>query len=618
MFCKRLLIAFFLAQFFTQHCTLAQESQDGDKPRLMTRWGKAVTADNAWREYPRPQFERPDKWRSLNGLWQYGITATEQPPEDFTGDILVPFAIESQLSGVQQILQPNQWLWYRRDVEHRTPEGHRTMLHFEAVDYQTTAWVNGIELGTHVGSSDSFSFDITEALLEKPGPAEILVKVKDATADSQTLGKQSLTPKGIYYTRVSGIWQSVWIEDVPVRHISRVKLKPRIAASTLRVLPTVSGPPVEGEHLRITATFDGTDAGTADAALLLTLDDAKLWTPDQPNLYDIRIELLDGQNDVIDTIETYAAMREFGITRDDQEHLRLTLNGETIFHYGPLDQGWWPDGLLTPPSAEAMRFDVDYLKAAGFNMIRKHIKIEPRGFYAHCDRVGMLVWQDMPSLGRRTEWSRMKPNPTEIDLSQEERLQFVDEHRAMLLRLENHPCVAMWVPFNESWGQHDTVGVGRWLEDMDVRRPINIASGGNFFPVGDVADHHSYPNPQFPLDDPRFDDFVKVVGEFGGHGFVLDDHLWDASMQNYSYGDIPKTKQEYRQRYQSTYQQLMKLRDSGIAAGVYTQTTDVEAEINGLMTYDREVQKLTAEELRAIHEAVEGDSPETQTRRARE
>jgi len=602
MFWEQLSIALFLASLFAQHRALAQEFKNGEKPKLMTRWGKSVTADNAWREYPRPQFERPDKWRSLNGLWKYGVTETEQQPEKFVGDILVPFAIESQLSGVQEMLQPNQWLWYRRSLDHKIPKAHRTMLHFEAVDYHTTAWVNGIELGTHVGSSDPFSFDITEALLEKPGPAEILVKVKDATAESQTLGKQSLTPKGIYYTRVSGIWQSVWIEDVPLRHISRVKLKPRLHASTLRVLPTLGGPRVEGEHLRVTASFEGQDVATADAALSLTFSQIKTWSPEHPHLYDIRIELLGEDDSVIDVIETYAAMRQFGIERDDQKHLRLTLNGEKIFHYGPLDQGWWPDGLLTPPSEDALRFDVDYLKAAGFNMIRKHIKVEPRAFYAHCDRVGMLVWQDMPALGQRTKWSRMTPNPAELELPEKQRQQFLAEHKAMVVRLENHPCVAMWIPFNESWGQHDTVGVGRWLENMDVRRPINIASGGNFFPVGDVADHHSYPNPKFPLDDHRFDDFVKVVGEFGGHGFVLEDHRWDSSMQNYSYGEIPKTKQEYRDRYQSTYQQLMKLRESGIAAGVYTQTTDVEAEMNGLMTYDRAVQKLTADELRAIHE----------------
>lgn len=599
------------ALFLLSTSTIAQETNTIEKPHMMTRWGKAVTAENVWREYPRPQFKRPGKWKSLNGIWRYSVTDTDQRPAKFDGEILVPFAVESRLSGVQKMLQPHQWLWYQRSLKHRTPVGHRTMLHFEAVDYETTVWVNDTLVGTHTGSSDPFSFDITDALKQETAASKIVIKVKDATADDQTLGKQSLTPKGIYYTRVSGIWQSVWIEDVPVRHISRVKLKPRLHASTLRVLPTVSGPPVAGEHLRITASFDGTDVATADAALSLTFDDVKTWTPDHPNLYDIRIELLNGQGSVIDTIQTYAAMREFGIARDDEGHLRLTLNGETIFHYGPLDQGWWPDGLLTPPSEDAMRFDVDYLKAAGFNMIRKHIKVEPRVFYAHCDRIGMLVWQDMPSLGKRTEWTRMKPGPKELILSQAQQDQFLAEHKALVVRLENHPCVAMWVPFNESWGQHNTVGVGRWLENMDVRRPINIASGGNFFPVGDIADHHSYPAPRFPLDDNRFGDFVKVVGEFGGHGFVMADHLWDASMKNYSYGDIPKTRQEYKNRYRSTYQQLMELKDKGIAAGVYTQTTDVEAEINGLMTYDRAVQKLTPEELRDIHAAGDASTPPT-------
>ena len=565
---------------------------------MMTRWGKQVTPQNAWREYPRPQFRREDKWKNLNGLWQYSVGQQSRIPEVYQGEILVPFPLESALSGVKRLLEPGETLWYRRTFRHETPAGHRTHLHFEAVDYACRIYLNGTDIGSHLGSSDPFQFDITSAL--RAGENELIVSVIDETAATQTLGKQSLKPKGIYYTRVSGIWQTVWLEDVPARHFRMVKMKPRIAEGTLRVLPTLAGEPLKEERIVITVRDGDRVVGTADAALSVRIPDAKLWSPDQPHLYDITMDLYE-RDVLVDRVESYAAMREVGTIRGPAGQIRMTLNGKVIFHYGPLDQGWWPDGLLTPPSDEAMRFDVDFLKQAGFNMIRKHIKVEPRRFYAHCDRVGMLVWQDMPSTGGRPFWSKLAPNPVEDSWPADQHAQFITELKAMVSSLRNHPSIVMWIPFNERWGQHETIRVGQLMENLDVTRLLNIASGGNFFPVGDVADRHNYPEPVFPFEDRRFDDYVKVIGEFGGHGLVVAGHQWNPEIRNWGYGDLPATKEEYSQRYRNTFEQLMKLRRRGVAAGVYTQTTDVEGEVNGLMTYDREVQKMTAQELFELH-----------------
>ncbi|MES2438593.1 MAG: sugar-binding domain-containing protein [Verrucomicrobiota bacterium] len=565
------------------------------KGGMMTKWGSELKADAVWQEYPRPQMERAD-WANLNGLWSYAVTAKEESaPVKWDGQILVPFCPESSLSGVGRLIEPAEALWYKRPLP-GLKQGKRTLIHFEAVDYTTTIWVNGQRMGSHTGGFTPFSFDITPAL--KAEGNELLVRVDDATEGFQLHGKQKLKPEGIWYTRVTGIWQTVWVENVAERFINDLDFTTDIKDGSVKVAAKLSGKPLEGENVRVTASFGGkqvaTGSGSADVSF--KIEAAKLWSPDSPNLYDLKVELLDSKGKAIDEVKSYVALREFGKTKDSNGNWRFTLNGKSIFHWGPLDQGWWPDGLLTPPSDAAMISDIDYLKAAGFNMIRKHIKVEPRRYYAHCDKVGMLMWQDQVSQGYGPEtqpkgsnpqWTRMAPNPPEGTWPDEAHDQYVTEYKRMVDHLRDVPCIAVWSPFNEAWGQHRTMEVGKMAADYDKTRPINIASGGNFFPTGDIADEHRYPDPGFPLEDKRFDDYAKVVGEFGGHGMPIEGHLWNKNSPNWGYGGLPKDLAEWKERYAQSIRVLAGLRKQGICAGVYTQTTDVEVEINGLRTYDR-------------------------------
>ncbi len=575
------------------------------KTALVTRWGRDVTPENAWTEYPRPQLAR-EAWQNLNGLWDYAVTPIDQtaPPEHWAGKILVPFSLESKLGGVQRLLQPNEALWYRRSLEMASTAELRTLLNFEAVDYRCDVWINGLLVGSHQGGNTPFTLDASSAV--RQGANEIVVRVEDATEAWQLHGKQVLRPKGIWYTRVSGIWQTVWLEQVPKTYIEDLCIHTDAGAGTVRLAAKINGPgecPAlrvtvkDGE--RIVASKEGSAAG-----LDIPLEHPTLWTPDTPHLYALDIALLDKSGNTVDRVASYTGIRSIGKTRGTDGHLRFTLNGETIFHWGPLDQGWWPDGLLTPPSDEAMRYDIEYLKAAGFNMIRKHIKVEPRRYYYHCDRLGMMVWQDQPSAGHGPKWTFMMPDPEDAQWPDEHHTQYMLELERMIDTLENHPCIAVWVPFNEAWGQHRSIEVGQWIAQRDPSRLVNIASGGNFWPVGDIADNHAYPHPNFPFDAARYDAFIKVVGEFGGHGFPVEGHLWNPDQKNWGYGQLPQTLDEYKQRYRVSLEHLKDLRAQGVAGGVYTQTTDVESEINGLLTYDREVAKISAEELAALRQEL--------------
>ncbi|HEY1122802.1 MAG TPA: hypothetical protein VGE67_14420, partial [Haloferula sp.] len=429
-----------LALLLTIPVVHAEWKPVGDK--IMTKWAKEVSPDKVWAEYPRPLLER-ENWTNLNGLWSYAIAPKDaKEPGAWAGEILVPFAPESALSGVGKQLEPDQSLWYKRSISAKKNTGKRTLLHFEAVDYECTVWLNGKELGKHTGAHTPFSFDVTGAL--KDGDNELLVRVHDATSGYQLVGKQHLKPNGIWYTRVSGIWQSVWMEEVNDRSIDDLDFACDIKTGTVSVKANLSGTAVAGEKLRVTASIKGAAAGSAEGSpgnLSLKIAQPKLWSPDSPNLYDLKVELLDGSGKVIDTAKSYTALRELGKAKDKNGNWRFTLNGKSIFHWGPLDQGWWPDGLLTPPSEAAMISDIDYLKAAGFNMIRKHIKVEPRRYYYHCDRLGMMMWQDQVSMGygpktepkgSNPEWTRMAPNPEDGDWPNAAHEQFITEYKRMV------------------------------------------------------------------------------------------------------------------------------------------------------------------------------------------
>ncbi len=562
---------------------------------LITEWGAKVTPENAWREYPRPQLQRKD-WTNLNGQWDYAITGKDSKlPEKWSGKILVPYPIESKLSGVSRMLQPHEALWYRRPIEAKAVEGKRVFIRFEAVDYKTTVWCNEQELGTHTGGNLPFSYDITDTL--KDSDNTITVRVEDATGGAQLRGKQVLDPGGIFYTRNSGIWQTVWLEEVPEKRIEDLAITTDIASGEIKIVPKLIG--YDGMQVPLEAqVVDGGKvvAEAKGSPLTLKVPDAKLWSPASPHLYDLKVSIPG-----VDEVTSYTGIRKVGRAQDKDGNWRFTLNDKPIFHWGPLDQGWWPDGLLAPPSDAAIAFEIQWLKDAGFNMIRKHIKVEPRRYYYHCDQIGMMVWQDQVSGGNSPPWTKFDLNPKDAEWSEADHKQWLSELDGMIGLLGNFPSIVVWTPFNEAWGQHRTMEVGEWTVKRDPTRLVNIASGGNFWPVGAIADLHHYPDPGYPTNDPRYKDFVKVVGEFGGHGWPVKDHLWDESKGNWGYGGLPKSIEEYRQRYEKSIKVLTDLKAKGVSAGVYTQTTDVEEEINGLMTYDRKVQKISAADLKKIH-----------------
>jgi len=572
------------------------------KVTLRTPWGEEVDSGNVWKEYPRPSLRR-ETWFNLNGYWDYAVTGRDvsEEPSTWDGRILVPFALEAPLSEVEQRFQPDEALWYRRTVNLEKRADRRYRLNFEAVDYESTLWINGRKIGSHTGGNLPFSFDVTKPLRE--GENEIVLRVTDATDTAYQLhGKQRLQPRGIWYTPVSGIWQTVWLEEVPETYVRSLEFTPRINGKVSVAVHFVS--PAPRQTIEVTAFLGGTKKALARVrgiesgdSFTLEIPDPQLWSPQSPTLYDLTIRLGD------DVVRSYLGLRETGLVKGDDDHWRFTLNDKPIFHWGTLDQGWWPDGLLTPPSDEAMVSDIEFLKAAGFNTIRKHIKVEPRRFYSHCDRLGMLVWQDqVSSMADNPDWTRLQPDPPTVTWPRQAHAQFMKEFETMMVTLHNHPCIVQWVPFNERWGQHQTMEVGRWTEKADPTRQVNIASGGNWFPVGQIVDAHKYPHPEFPFDqgDSRWDRYVKVMGEFGGHGFPVEGHLWSEQTRNWGYGGLPKDKGEWLHRYRTSIDMLAELKKRGIAAGIYTQTSDVEGEINGLITYDRKAKKVPASTLREI------------------
>ena len=479
---------------------------------LTTRWTKEVSPKNALPEYPRPQMVR-ENWTNLNGLWQYAIRPrADEAPAKWAGEILVPYPIESALSGVKKTVSPDERLWYHRYIDVKPEAGKRVLLHFGAVDWRATVWVNDQQVGQHSGGYDPFTIDITDALRDKRN--DLVVAVWDPTdTDTQPRGKQVQKPHGIFYTAVTGIWQTVWLETVPERHIDSLHIVPDIDRKRVSITANVGG--AKKARVRVKAGKEEKE-GNAGEAIEIEVPNAKLWSPEEPHLYDFKVELLDGSR-VVDRVESYYGMRKIEVKKDVAGVNRLWLNNKVVFQYGPLDQGWWPDGLYTAPTDEALKYDIEMTKKFGMNMIRKHVKVEPARWYYWCDKLGILVWQDMVS-GDAHKTDESKKN-------------YRAELKAMIDALRNAPSIVMWVPFNEGWGQYDTPEVAAWVKKYDPSRPVNEASGWNDKGSGDVSDMHAYPGPG--MRDPE-DKRVGVLGEFGGLGMPIKGHTWQAE-KNWGY-----------------------------------------------------------------------------------
>ena len=627
---KRLFIFFALAAFsFTAR---AQAVAD-----IPTRWASEVNPSAPLPEYPRPQMVRPS-WTNLNGEWDYAILDKDDAFQAPQGKILVPFAVESQLSGVRKEVGPEKALWYVRSFTvPRKWKGQRVLLHFGAVDWQAEVWVNGQKAGIHTGGYAPFSFDIT-SLLKKSGKQELKVKVLDASDQSwQPRGKQVAHPRSIWYTPVTGIWQTVWLEAVPQSSIVSYLAEADVDNSQFRVHVETAGLQA-GDVVKVQLLEGGigysaekpsaTVLASADGAdVILPVADPKLWSPSNPYLYGLDISII-RKGKAVDKVAGYTALRKISAKRDTdtfetskrvpQGSWRLALNNEILFQYGPLDQGWWPDGLYTAPTDDALRFDIEKTKAWDFNMIRKHIKVEPARWYYWCDALGIMVWQDMPSIGdyssknietrpkdiaagQANKWSGDSfVGGTDCDVPEYWKNNYYKEWGEIMDCLKGFPCIVVWVPFNEAWGQFDTEAVVKFTREKDASRLVNEASGGNFHFAGDILDAHHYPEPRMNVYEKTM---VNVLGEYGGIGYPVYGHIWKPEGQNWGYAGLCKSREELLERYRMYAERLKVLIDTGCAAAVYTQTTDVEIEVNGLMTYDR-VEKVDAGALKAINESV--------------
>ena len=616
---------------------------------LSTVWGEALDPSNVLPEYPRPRMQR-DNYVMLNGVWDYAIVsvdggigvetlARQAIPSRWDGQIVVPFSPEAPLSGVGRTVQPSELLWNKRKIElPKLADDQRLILHFEAVDWMCACFVNGKLAGTHVGGYLPFSFDVTDLLgspetgesagadlvtaagvaesastAESTATAELVLCVWDPSdTGSQLRGKQRLLRGDIWYTAQSGIWQSVWYEIVSAVHLESLTLKGDMFGA-LEVRANVQASGLAGVQtgafkLELTlkdelgqgvllATLPVNEAGEISAEL--HVDDPLLWSPESPHLYSVEATL---QRDgvVVDAAHSYCAFRTVEVKKDVAGVPRVHLNGAPYFVRGVLDQGYWPDGLLTAPSDDALVYDVEAMKSAGFNTLRKHIKIESERWYYHCDREGMLVWQDMPSGDMDNVWEpRQYGGGTDRQRSEESVSNYYHEWGEIMDLCISHPSVIIWVPFNEAWGQFDTEKVTAWTEHRDPSRLVNPASGGNHRRCGSILDLHNYPGPEMYLFDPER---VTVLGEYGGIGLALEGHLW-WDKRNWGYVQF-KNKEEVTAEYVQFAKTLQSFVRQGFSAAVYTQTTDVEGEVNGLMTYDRKEIKINEAEVRAANQEV--------------
>jgi len=608
--CRVLLSGFFSVIITT--VAMAQNRTWQMQPlSIQTRWTAKVSPTNALSEYPRPQMVR-NNWKPLNGLWNYAVADTSAGmPSKYQGTILVPYPIESSLSGVKRILQPSEHLWYQRTFEANPRKGNHVLLHFGAVDWKATVYVNGEKVGTHTGGYTAFTCDITDVL--RSGNNDLVVKVYDPTDKGiGPHGKQTLNPQNIYYTPSSGIWQTVWLEEVPPIFIKSLKIIPdidnqkvevgvAIGAESSRVL---SGDLKKRTDLSAFTIEVITKIGSSiiseqkyllDSPIVFPIKNARLWSPDNPFLYDIEIKLMEDDK-VVDQVKSYFGMRKVSIQKDENGVNRIFLNNKYTYNLGILDQGFWPDGLYTAPTDEALAFDIEAAKAMGFNTIRKHIKIEPARWYYHADKIGMLVWQDFV-------------NPNQV-LPNGAKQAFEEQIKETIEELYNFPCITTWVIFNEKWGQYDQQRITEWVKSLDNTRLINGHSGEllyinnelrspspNAFISADMSDVHSYP---FPRNAPALPGKVRVLGEFGGIGVPVEGHLWDDLVAGWGYDGVV-TPAVLKAQFAQMADSLSILERQGLSGSIYTQPFDVESEQNGLMTYDRAIIKFPIDSIRAFN-----------------
>jgi Concanavalin A-like lectin/glucanases superfamily/Glycosyl hydrolases family 2, sugar binding domain/Glycosyl hydrolases family 2 len=578
----------------------AQQGGDGwqrKTPPLSTPWTMQVGPDNALPEYPRPQLTR-GQWQNLNGVWQFAsATAGETPPfgQDLAERILVPYPVESALSGIRR---HEQRMWYRRTLtvpaSWRVGSGQRLMLNFGAVDYDATVYINGVQVAHHLGGYNAFSVDVTDAL-RAGGPQELLVGVYDPTdAGGQPIGKQRNNPGGIFYTSTSGIWQTVWMEPVSATHVTSVDMTPDLGTDTLHLTVNASG------NGTVTATaIDGakpvgTVTGSANTSLALPVPNAKLWSPERPFLYNLQVVLRPNDPGApLDDVGSYFGMRSVGAARGADGRPRLVLNGKPIFAMATLDQGFWPDGIYTAPTDAALRFDLQQHKALGFNAVRKHIKVEPARWYYWADRLGLLVWQDMPAMNL-------------VPPSAAAQAEYLAELHATIEQHKSETSIIGWIPFNEGWGEFDPVGVAAQVKAWDPSRLVDADSGVNCclsFPdsgEGNVYDDHTYVGPGAP---PFQTNRIAIDGEYGGLGLEVPGHLWPGTPQAY---EMEPDSATLTRRYVELAQKLLRVQNAcAVSGGIYTQITDVENEVNGLLTYDRQVEKMGGAQVRNANLALE-------------
>ena len=579
--------------------------------QLRTKWASEVDENNPLPEYPRPQLVRSN-WVNLNGVWGASVHYLENEP-DFADTIIVPFPIGSELSGFNHVLQPDEVFTMRRSFHNPiSNSGERLRIHFGAVDWACTVLVNGILVGTHAGGFDPFFFDITDALIEGD-EQEIIVSVEDPTdTGNQPVGKQTLNPFAIQYTAVAGIWQTVWLEPVPITCIERVICSTNITDRSVTVTSYISNAS-DNMSVALTCSANGSVVtqtqcliSQSQTEIVLNIADLRLWSPDDPFLYDLQLQIIDAGGSIIDSVDSYFGAREITCEPDKKGHHRLFLNGEPVFHLGLLDQGWWPEGLFTAPTDDALKFDIEATLAMGFNTIRKHVKVEPARWYWHADRLGVLVWQDMPStafnmvaFGKELA-EGIQPEDMEWDLISpgNDPEGFRIELDAMLDALESFPSIVVWVPFNEAWGQHNTDEVLTHVMMRDPSRLVDGPSGWTDTGTGHMRDHHLYQDAEkLPAHE---DGRATVYGEFGGISLYVDGHVIVKKGWGYT---KTETAEDLRASYSQLLGDIAVLIPEGLAGVIYTQTTDVESEINGLLTYDRNY-KLDPEILRSIHSQI--------------